>query len=295
MSEQAVSKKGFFGRIQDVYTRPGAKQVVSVLYSVGAAVVIVGALFKIMHWPGAGVVLCIGMFTEVFLFLLGVFDKPHTEYHWQNVYPELLDDHAEGTTVGGATSRIAATSAPVLSEADMASLSNGIMTFTKTAEQLSGLTSLVEPTTQLASTLTDANAAAGRFTHSQDELTKAAEGAEASYAAMTTNLNAAEQQSSTFANSLTAVNGQLSSINSVYELHLNAIRMQNELFLKQNEHLAAATTHVAAFAAESDKLGAELSAAAGAGAEYKAGITKLAGQVSDLNKIYGNMLNSLNN
>ena len=55
---------------------------VQMVYSVGASIVIVGALFKILHWPGASQVLMVGMFTESFLFLIGIFEKPHISYHW---------------------------------------------------------------------------------------------------------------------------------------------------------------------------------------------------------------------
>ena len=49
------------------------QRVVGMVYSIGASVVIIGALFKILHWPGASTVLMIGMFTEAFLFLIGCF------------------------------------------------------------------------------------------------------------------------------------------------------------------------------------------------------------------------------
>ncbi|MBR5101586.1 MAG: gliding motility protein GldL, partial [Muribaculaceae bacterium] len=45
-------------------------------YSIGAAVVIWGALFKILHLPGGNTLLCIGMGTEVLMFILTAFDKP---------------------------------------------------------------------------------------------------------------------------------------------------------------------------------------------------------------------------
>ena len=64
------------------YNSDAGKRTVGAVYSIGAAVVIVGALFKLMHWPMAGVLLTIGMFTEAILFTIGVFEKPHKEYEW---------------------------------------------------------------------------------------------------------------------------------------------------------------------------------------------------------------------
>ncbi|MGL4363676.1 MAG: gliding motility protein GldL [Bacteroidales bacterium] len=56
---------------------------------IAGSVVVVGALFKIMHWPGAGIMLTIGMGTEVVIFLLSALDNFHPEPDWSLVYPEL--------------------------------------------------------------------------------------------------------------------------------------------------------------------------------------------------------------
>src|SRR5574343_998158 len=71
------------------------------VYSIGAAIVILGALFKLNHWhigPLTGtVVLAIGLITEAIIFVIFAFDVPKEEsnYAWENVYPELLDANAE--------------------------------------------------------------------------------------------------------------------------------------------------------------------------------------------------------
>jgi gliding motility-associated protein GldL len=65
------------------------------LYGMGAAVVIVGALFKLMHWPGAGPMLIIGLLTEAFIFGLSAFEAPAKELDWSLVYPELAGGDAK--------------------------------------------------------------------------------------------------------------------------------------------------------------------------------------------------------
>jgi gliding motility-associated protein GldL len=62
------------------------KRVVGAAYSLGAAVVIIGAMFKILHLPGASLMLGLGMSVEAVLFSLGILDKPHKEYEWDKVY-----------------------------------------------------------------------------------------------------------------------------------------------------------------------------------------------------------------
>jgi gliding motility-associated protein GldL len=70
------------------------KKVMNFAYGMGAAVVIVGALFKIQHWTGASELLIVGLLTEAFIFALSAFDKVDTEYDWTLVYPELGGDQA---------------------------------------------------------------------------------------------------------------------------------------------------------------------------------------------------------
>jgi len=65
------------------------KNLMSKLYGWGASVVILGAMFKILHWDGADLMLTIGLTTEAVIFFISGFEKPHAEYDWSLVYPEL--------------------------------------------------------------------------------------------------------------------------------------------------------------------------------------------------------------
>ena len=59
------------------------------LYGWGASVVIIGALFKIQHWPMSGFFLVLGLGTEAVIFFFSAFEPPHEEVDWSLVYPEL--------------------------------------------------------------------------------------------------------------------------------------------------------------------------------------------------------------
>ena len=71
-----------------------SKKVMGFLYGMGAAVVIVGALFKLMHWPGAGPMLVIGLLTEAAIFALSAFEPVEKDLDWSLVYPELAGGEA---------------------------------------------------------------------------------------------------------------------------------------------------------------------------------------------------------
>ena len=87
------------GIIDKIVTSKAYKETTAKLYGIGAAVVIVGALFKINHWPGAEIMLIIGMGIEALIFFASAFEPLHVTYDWSLVYPELAgmeDAHGHG-------------------------------------------------------------------------------------------------------------------------------------------------------------------------------------------------------
>jgi len=75
--------------LQEIVRSRGFKNFMAKLYGIGASVVIVGALFKITHFPGADAWLTIGLLTEAVIFFFSAFEPPHVEPDWSLVYPEL--------------------------------------------------------------------------------------------------------------------------------------------------------------------------------------------------------------
>jgi gliding motility-associated protein GldL len=75
--------------ISEIVQGSGWKNFMKYLYGWGAALVLLGALFKLQYWPGAGTMLTIGMTVEVFIFFFSAFEPIHDEVDWTLVYPEL--------------------------------------------------------------------------------------------------------------------------------------------------------------------------------------------------------------
>ncbi len=75
--------------LQEIVKSRGFKNFMAKLYGIGAAIVIIGALFKITHIPGADTMLFIGLTTEAVIFFFSAFEPPHVEPDWSLVYPEL--------------------------------------------------------------------------------------------------------------------------------------------------------------------------------------------------------------
>ena len=182
----ATEKQGFGAKFMHWYGSYQGKNVVNIVYSAGASVVIVGALFKILHWPGASQVLMIGMFTESFLFLIGTLEHPHPEFHWENVFPqlleygtkpELLEEKANqprptllgagvaggSETTGMGQSEPASAKVPSLKDEELKALKDGISDLAKTAAQLSELGKVAQTGVKLGEKLEAAGAATDTY------------------------------------------------------------------------------------------------------------------------------------
>lgn len=93
----------------DFTNKKGFKTFMARLYGWGAALVILGALFKINHYTGATEMLLVGMATEAIIFFFSAFEKPHVEVNWSAVYPELGPQYgAEAITGGTVTQKVPA-------------------------------------------------------------------------------------------------------------------------------------------------------------------------------------------
>ncbi|MDG5800896.1 gliding motility protein GldL [Marinilabiliaceae bacterium ANBcel2] len=72
------------------FESPAYKKIMAKVYGIGASVVILGALWKILHLPGADLMLIAGLGTESIIFFLSAFEPPHEMPDWSLVYPELV-------------------------------------------------------------------------------------------------------------------------------------------------------------------------------------------------------------
>ena len=298
-------KKGFGARFMEWYGSYQGKRVVGMVYSIGASVVIIGALFKIMHFPGAGAVLMVGMITEAMLFMIGCLDKPHPEFHWHEVFPQLLGHGTEPellkemesrprpTLMGGAGAAGASANVPALSEKDMSALKDGIAGLAKTATQLSELGKVATATTQLSEKLDAAGQAAEQFVVAGKTISEKSEALSATYGQVNEDMKKVAAGTKEYENKVAAVAKQLNSLNAVYELQVNAVQAQVEACKAQAEKVNGATEQINGLTSTMKKMTDVSAEALKAQEAYEAAAKKLAAQVADLNKVYGNMLNAL--
>lgn len=79
----------------------GKRTVTNMVYGFGAALVIIGALFKIQHWPGASWILTTGMIVEALVFGYSALERQQADLDWSLVYPQLKGGKAN--TVEGSS------------------------------------------------------------------------------------------------------------------------------------------------------------------------------------------------
>lgn len=262
------------------------------VYSVGAAIVIVGALFKIMHFPGAGVMLCIGMGTEAILFMIGCLDKPHEVYHWDKVFPQFRKNAEQSD---GALNNMPAMSATpqVLSDEDAKKLSDGVQSVAKTAEKLASLADVVDSVDALKKSMDTASVETDKFIQSQSLLNTSSEKLASSYNGISDDMEKVVAQTKDYLTRVEVVNKNLEAINGVYELQLNELRGQLEVVSSQNEGMKNMTSSIDNVNSNVNQLKTLLDSILIEEQNFNKGVQDLNTKVSNLNSIYGNMLNAL--
>ncbi|MDE7090332.1 MAG: gliding motility protein GldL [Bacteroidales bacterium] len=151
--------------IAKIVESKGYKKFMAYLYGWGASIVIVGALFKINHYPGANLMLIVGMSIEAIIFFFSVFEPPHKELDWTKVYPELkegaepvAESAAKRGGGGGAANPLAAKIDEMFEQANITpeifdNLRDGLTKLTQTTTAINNVTNVVSANDQYAGEL----------------------------------------------------------------------------------------------------------------------------------------------
>lgn len=200
-------------------------------YSIGAAIVIWGALFKILHLPGGNFLLSLGMGTEVLMFMLTAFDRPPREYKWENVFPvfdtENPDDRPDfasgtGVVMGGGVQAPANIQAPVLSQnASLGEIMDTVSDATRL--YLAQITDMTNELRRLQATTASLNEVS-------DVLLQ-------SYKAITDNSQQITASSTGYVEQMQALNRNISGLNTIYEIQLKGVSSQLDAIDRVNTGL----------------------------------------------------------
>lgn len=279
------------------WNSPKMKRIIGAAYSLGASIVILGAMFKILHLTGSSYMLGFGMTVEAIIFALGVFDKPVKEFEWNKVFDfeseKLRSNNLVPTPQVESKSSLKVNYSETISDEDVKKLSEGIRNLSSTADQLNALTSVVKSTDKLTSNLDNASEMTSKFILSQEQLNNATSQLQSSYQSINNGMEVVDKNTKQYAGKVEEINKNLSSINSVYEIQLKNIQAQSEGLTKQNEVIKAVSVDLNQISSSMDKLKLTTQNISEQTELYKSGTEKLVKQVADLNLVYGNMLNAL--
>ena len=269
--------------------KPGStawKSMMSKIYGIGGGVVIVGALFKILHWPYANEMLIVGLLTEAGIFFISAFEPLHEDPNWELVYPELALAHDEDFDVhafieekGFSSSKgVSATGITeqfdtLLEEAKidaklLGRLGDGIKSLSDNVDGLNSVSGAVAATDTYVQSLENASAKVSVLSDSYDRASESLLG-----------LTSGAEEGASFGEQLQKVSTNLSALNNVYELQLQGASGHLEATEKFQGQVTDMMQNLAD-SVEDTKM-------------YKENMSMLSKNLTDLNSVYGNMLKAM--
>ena len=287
-------------KIDNLVRSKGYKNFMSKLYGWGASAVIIGALFKINHWPGAVPMLILGMGTESLIFFLSAFEPLHIEWDWSLVYPELAgmkDDNfmpgeTQSTSVTEELDRM-------LSEAKIGPelvqrLGQGMENLATSANSISNMSTAV--------------AATDKFVTNMDAAAEAANDLSAAYKRTTESINHDFELSSSYSESLKDATAAVSSLSAIYQETAQTLRTGDASYVDELKKMAASLSSINAMyelqmqnstsqleatkevQEKMQRMVADFAESAEGVLKYKEQVDALTRKVAELNNVYGNML-----
>ncbi len=224
-------------------------------YSIGAAIVIWGALFKILHLPGGSTLLCIGMGTEIAMFILTAFDRPPKEYAWEDVFPVLDSKNPEDRpdfTGGGGVVISAGHGAPAGEDTGALAEYNatagtpggpagtfitGIPGVIPGQEQLDNAEEMADATKTYLEQMQGISEQMGRLNETTEALNQVTQTLLQSYQAITLNSENISANSQGYVGQMEDLNRNIAGLNTIYEIQLKSISSQLESIDRVNRGL----------------------------------------------------------
>lgn len=287
----------------------GYKNFMAKLYGWGAAVVIVGALFKINHWPGGTVMLIIGMGVETLIFFLSAFEPPHVEWDWSLAYPELAgmkEGEEEIEDENGEIVKVPVSKDPLTAQLDKmledAKISPNLI------EKLgAGMQNLADSANSMNNMAT-ATAASDKFVTNMDSAADAASQVAAAYRKTAEYINNDTHMSSEYSESLKDATSAVSNLANIYKETAATLTTGDVSYVEEMKKMSASLASINAMYEmqlqnSTDQINAtkeiqdringmvgNFADSAEGVLKYKEQVDALTRKVSELNNIYGNML-----
>jgi len=279
------------GKFEDFLVTKQFKNIMAKLYGIGAAVVIAGALFKIMHWPGANAMLIAGMGTEVLIFVVSAFEPIHMDLDWTLVYPELagMHDDSHGGSKKEDKKSVTETLDSMLEKAKIGpelieSLGSGLKNLSDQTSKMTNLTDATVATNEFTSNVKSASQKIGGLSDAYDRASSSIgssisdleKASSKTSQALDLISNSTSQQAGAYSESLSLFSKNLGSLNSAYELQAQAVTKATKMYEGVERSIAS------------------LGESANDAKQFRTQMAALTENLASLNTIYGNMLSAMN-
>ncbi|MDH5608049.1 MAG: gliding motility protein GldL [Cyclobacteriaceae bacterium] len=248
------------------------------VYGIGASIVIVGAMFKILHLPGAAAMLGVGLTTEAIIFFLSAFEPKHKDPDWAKVYPELADDYdgppaVAARAVQAAPAGVSAQMDKLMADAKVGpdlikSLGDGMRNLADSAKKMSNLSDAAVATNEYATNVKTASKSLLEMNKSYSQTMQAM-----------TAMADATKDAKEYHSQVQNVTKSLGALNALYELELKDSQGHTKALNKFYSNVTAALEGMADAGKET--------------AAFQAELNKLTSNVASLNRIYGGMLTAM--
>jgi gliding motility-associated protein GldL len=264
----------------------GFKTIMKHFFGWGAAIVIVGALFKIQHYPGSDIMLPVGLILEAVIFIVMIFVPDHPEYDWERVHPILSPDLTpeqmhemteNGTGIGGGNGGGGSNADAVAKQLKAAGIDDGLLGALK-----DGMTKLADNAKSLGVVSTAAAAT--------DDYVKSLNSASRNLNNLTTKYSESAEAiagiagdgQGNFGAEMQKLGQNMSALNNVYSSQLEST--QDYLnSLKSMGNLQDSIKNIMN----------DLAASANDTKVYRDNMALLSQNLTDLNNVYGNMLRAM--
>ena len=249
------------------------KSVMAKIYGLGAAIVIVGALFKLQHYPGAGIMLIVGLGTEALIFAISAFEPVKEDYDWTLVYPELagVEDSKKkkkDKSKSASQELDKAFDDAQIDQSLIQRLGDGMRSLSDNVNKMGEVTDAAVATDDYTSKVKEAAQNVDRINQSYSENLQALQ-----------NLSQSSEVTKEYFDQIKEASQKLSSLNSVYEMELEETNNHIKSLNKYYDNLSKTIENLSGSQEETSKL--------------KDDFGRLNNNLSSLNSVYGNMLNAM--
>lgn len=298
--------------ISEIVQSHGWRNFMAKLYGWGASVVIIGALFKINHWPGGTYIIAIGLIVEAVIFFFSAFEPIHEEVDWTLVYPELagMTDEEElqryrrgparpagvaesaGGGGGGGGSAALAKFDEMLEKGDISqelfnTLGEGLKNLSNTAQNMKDISGASLATNEYVDKVKSASKVFEEFSSTQskssEDLNNSLSNLVGSYQKLSSSIHEdvdnISANNNNYKEKLEQLNNNLDALNAAYEMQLKGSSQNMENTKELYDGIGEMMNDLKASIQETKN--------------YKEEISKLHKNLSELNNIYGNMLSSM--